>query len=47
MSDVSELAQGLGLTDAQLAQLEENLAALKINTLLALDEDVARAKQGA
>lgn len=47
MSDISTLAQGLGLTNAQLAQLEENLATLKINTLLALDEDVARAKQGA
>lgn len=47
MSDVLTLAEGLGLNEAQLAQLEENLAALKVNTLLALDSDVARAKEGA
>lgn len=47
MSDVLTLAEGLGLNAAQLAQLEENLAALKVNTLLALDSDVARAKEGA
>ena len=47
MSDVSTLAQGLGLTEAQLAQLTANLATLRSSKLLELDSDVARVKEGA
>ena len=46
MSDISTLVNGLGLSDAQIAQLTTNLNTLKSEKLLELDSDVARAKEG-
>ena len=44
MADIDTIANGLGLTSAQLTQLTENLATLKTQKLLELDSDVSRAK---
>lgn len=46
MSDISTLANGLGLTDEQIEKLTQNLTALTSAKLLELDSDVARAKDG-
>ena len=46
MADIDTIANGLGLTSAQLTQLTQNLATFKTQKLLELDSDVARAKEG-
>lgn len=46
MSDLETLANGLGLSEEQVAQLRTNIATLKTEKLLELDSDVARAKEG-
>ena len=45
-SDLETLANGLGLSEEQVAQLRTNIATLKTEKLLELDSDVARAKEG-
>ena len=46
MADIDTITNGLGLTSAQVTQLEQNLATLKTQKLLELDSDVARSKEG-
>lgn len=47
MSDISTLAEGLGLTEEQVVQLTANLKNLQSKKLLELDSDIARVKEGA
>ena len=46
MSDLSTLAEGLNLSEAQMNQLSANINTLKSSKLLELDADVARAQEG-
>ena len=50
MADVSNqiatLIDGLNLSDDQVALLTKNLATLKMNSLFAIDADVAKAREG-